>query len=94
LEFFQSVDVPGATETEAVGITPGGAIAGQYVTPHGKRHGELGGQTLWLGVWERNSRAIAFYTKCGFINTCKRVFVLGSDSQTDQVMVKSLDPAR
>jgi diamine N-acetyltransferase len=55
---------------------------------------ELGGRTLWLGVWERNSRAIAFYTKCGFIDTCKRVFVLGSDSQTDQVMVKSLEPAR
>ncbi len=25
-----------------------------------------GARTLWLGVWERNERAIAFYRKCGF----------------------------
>jgi diamine N-acetyltransferase len=25
-----------------------------------------GAETLWLGVWERNSRGIAFYRKCGF----------------------------
>ena len=27
---------------------------------------ELGGRNLWLGVWERNARAIAFYSKMGF----------------------------
>ena len=27
---------------------------------------QRGAQTLWLGVWERNDRARAFYAKCGF----------------------------
>ena len=48
---------------------------------------ELGGRTLWLAVWERNPRAIAFYEKVGFRTAGAQVFVLGSDRQTDDVMV-------
>ena len=48
---------------------------------------ELGGRTLWLAVWERNPRAIAFYEKAGFRTAGAQVFVLGSDRQTDDVMV-------
>jgi ribosomal protein S18 acetylase RimI-like enzyme len=51
---------------------------------------QLGGRTFWLGVWERNLRAIAFYAKCGFVDTGTQVFVLGSDVQTDRVMAKPL----
>lgn len=51
---------------------------------------ELGGRTLWLGVWERNPRAIAFYTKCGFGDVGTHPFILGSDEQTDRVMAHSL----
>jgi GNAT superfamily N-acetyltransferase len=50
----------------------------------------LGGQTFWLGVWERNARAKAFYAKCGFVDVGSHVFVLGTDVQTDRVMVKPL----
>lgn len=50
------------------------------------------GQTLWLGVWERNVRAIAFYTKCGFVDVGSHVFHLGRDAQTDRIMAKSLAP--
>jgi ribosomal protein S18 acetylase RimI-like enzyme len=46
--------------------------------------------TLWLGVWERNERAKAFYRKCGFADVGSQVFVLGTDAQTDRVMVRSL----
>ena len=42
---------------------------------------------LWLGVWERNPRAIAFYAKCGFVDRGSKVFVVGADRQTDRVMV-------
>jgi diamine N-acetyltransferase len=28
---------------------------------------QLGGRTLWLAVWQRNPRAIAFYRKYGFV---------------------------
>jgi len=45
--------------------------------------------TMWLGVWERNLRAIAFYAKCGFIDVGSHVFELGSDLQTDRIMWRS-----
>lgn len=52
---------------------------------------DLGGDVLWLGVWERNPRAIAFYGKCGFRNVGTQPFQLGADPQTDQVMARPLD---
>jgi ribosomal protein S18 acetylase RimI-like enzyme len=51
---------------------------------------ELGGLHLWLGVWEHNPRAIAFYVKAGFVRVGSHVFVVGSDRQTDLVMVSPL----
>ena len=42
-----------------------------------------GAQTLWLGVWERNPRAVAFYAKYGFVRVGEHTFVLGGDAQTD-----------
>lgn len=44
--------------------------------------------TLWLGVWEHNARALAFYRKWGFEAVGNRVFRLGSDDQTDFVMAR------
>lgn len=46
--------------------------------------------TVWLGVWERNDRAIAFYEKWGFVVAGSHVFQLGSDPQNDLIMVKTL----
>ncbi|MEO8035036.1 MAG: GNAT family N-acetyltransferase [Acidobacteriota bacterium] len=51
---------------------------------------ELGGRALWLGVWERNPRAMAFYRKCRFRDAGSHQFVVGTDSQTDRIMVKQL----
>jgi ribosomal protein S18 acetylase RimI-like enzyme len=45
-----------------------------------------GAETIWLGVWEHNERAKAFYRKHGFVATGEHVFIVGSDVQTDQVM--------
>lgn len=50
----------------------------------------LGVARLWLGVWERNARAINFYRKCGFVQTGTQPFLLGSDLQTDWVMARTL----
>jgi len=47
---------------------------------------ELHATRIWLGVWERNTRAIAFYEKCGFRDCGSQPFLLGSDLQTDRVM--------
>ena len=49
--------------------------------------GAAGAGHVWLGVWERNARAIRFYAKCGFVDVGSHDFVLGTDRQTDRVMV-------
>jgi diamine N-acetyltransferase len=49
-----------------------------------------GATTMWLGVWERNARAQAFYRKHGFQKVGSQVFVVGSDPQTDDVLLCAL----
>jgi ribosomal protein S18 acetylase RimI-like enzyme len=49
-----------------------------------------GGQTSWLGVWERNARAQAFYRKNGFVDAGSHVFMVGTDAQTDRILVRPL----
>jgi ribosomal protein S18 acetylase RimI-like enzyme len=53
---------------------------------------ELGGQHLWLGVWEQNPRALAFYKKVGFGDVGFTDFVVGTDRQRDRVLVTELVP--
>jgi len=50
-----------------------------------------GARTLWLGVWERNPRAIAFYAKCGFRDVGSHVFMIGTDAQTDRLMAAPVE---
>lgn len=45
---------------------------------------------IWLGVWEKNERAIAFYEKWGFKKFAEHEFVLGNDVQTDWLMMREL----
>ena len=47
-------------------------------------------RVIWLGVWEKNQKAIAFYTKWGFEKFGDHVFMLGNDPQTDWLMKKGL----
>jgi len=51
----------------------------------------LHARTLWLGVWERNPRAIAFYEKYGFLRVGEHEFMLGRDRQTDWLMALDLE---
>lgn len=46
----------------------------------------------WLGVWEHNPRAIAFYRKHGFATLGEHVFLLGQDPQRDLIMARAVDP--
>lgn len=52
-----------------------------------------GHQTLWLGVWEGNTRAMAFYERWGFKVVGDHLFHLGSDAQTDLIMARAVDAA-
>lgn len=49
-----------------------------------------GARTVWLGVWERNARAIGFYAKRGFHDIGVQPFKLGSDLQHDRVMAREV----
>ncbi len=65
---------------------------------HGKKIGQvlydkaieiakrLNCEYVWLGVWEKNQRAIQFYKKNGFMEFDKHIFKLGNDEQTDIMM--------
>ncbi|MDQ2718694.1 MAG: GNAT family N-acetyltransferase [Bacteroidota bacterium] len=41
---------------------------------------------IWLGVWEKNPRAINFYKKNRFVQFDKHFFKVGNDEQTDILM--------
>lgn len=47
-------------------------------------------KTIWLGVWERNENAIAFYKKMGFVQTGAHSFYMGDEEQLDFIMTKTL----
>jgi ribosomal protein S18 acetylase RimI-like enzyme len=51
----------------------------------------LGAKKIWLGVWERNGRAQAFYRRFDFVECGDHEFVLGSDRQRDIIMMRSTD---
>jgi len=51
---------------------------------------ELGARAVWLGVWEHNTRAIAFYERWGFEDVGSYPFVLGADVQTDRIMMRAI----
>ncbi len=69
---------------------------------HGKKIGQLLYQkavevakeqqktSIWLGVWEKNPRAIRFYEKNGFVKFDEHIFTVGSELQTDPLMRKTL----
>ncbi|MBX2828540.1 MAG: GNAT family N-acetyltransferase [Flavobacteriaceae bacterium] len=41
---------------------------------------------IWLGVWDRNTQAIAFYERNGFYKDGIHPFMLGDEPQRDYVM--------
>jgi ribosomal protein S18 acetylase RimI-like enzyme len=51
---------------------------------------EMKKEIIWLGVWEKKPRAIAFYSKWGFEKFAEHDFILGDDVQHDWLMMKNL----
>ena len=45
---------------------------------------------VWLGVWEKNEKALRFYKKNGFYELSTHSFFLGNDEQTDIIMRREL----
>ena len=51
---------------------------------------EKGKSYIWLGVWEKNGKAISFYEKNGFYKIGSHPFVMGDETQTDYIMRRDL----
>jgi diamine N-acetyltransferase len=51
---------------------------------------QTGHGTIYLGVWENNRRAIAFYRKCGFDVVGSHAFQMGDEAQNDLLMERRL----
>lgn len=49
-----------------------------------------GKSKLWLGVWEKNADAAAFYERLGFVRAGEHSFFMGDEEQTDWIMVRPL----
>ena len=47
-------------------------------------------KVIWLGVWERNQRAIKFYESHGFEKFDEHIFMLGNDVQNDWLMMRKI----
>jgi ribosomal protein S18 acetylase RimI-like enzyme len=45
---------------------------------------------IWLGVWEKNHKALEFYRRNGFYEVGKHSFWMGDEEQTDYIMRKDL----
>jgi ribosomal protein S18 acetylase RimI-like enzyme len=69
---------------QAIGKGVGSALMQQGITIAKEKQK----QVIWLGVWEKNKRAIDFYTRWGFEKFGEHEFVLGTDVQTDWLMKK------
>lgn len=73
-------------ESTATGRGVGGALMAA-VLDHAARGGH---DAVWLGVWERNTRAVRFYERWGFEAVGEKTFTVGLDVQRDLVLARRL----
>lgn len=67
---------------EAIGTGVGKELMNACIAEARQR----GCDSIWLGVWEKNPRAINFYKKFGFTEVGTHIFPVGDDPQTDLIM--------
>ena len=82
----QTEPVENALEIERIYIRKEyqGMRAGKLLLDHAFRSAWAKGlTTVWLGVWEKNTKAIGFYEKHGFTRFGQHIFNLGEEQQVD-----------
>lgn len=85
----QTEPVENALEVERIYIRKEyqGIKSGKFLLDHAFRSArEKGLKTVWLGVWEKNTKAIGFYERHGFTRFGQHIFMLGEEEQGDIVM--------
>jgi diamine N-acetyltransferase len=92
---LEQVPVPECVDAEcAVGLKRyyvksswhGKGIAGPLLSAVVDAARAMGASHLWLTVWNRNPRAIAYYSKVGFRRVGSNTFMVGADPQDDSIM--------
>ena len=89
----ESVDGPDPIELQRIYVDPaviGQGLGAALLQASFDAARDAGYRTLWLGVWENNVRAIAFYEKWRFETVGDQTFHLGSDDQRDVVMQRAV----
>ncbi|PTQ83815.1 spermine/spermidine N-acetyltransferase [Trichococcus patagoniensis] len=80
-------------EIERIYVRPGFKRKGigRYLLEHAIGLAQQAGKrNIWLGVWEHNAPARAFYKTMGFERTGEHAFYMGADKQIDHIMTKIL----
>jgi ribosomal protein S18 acetylase RimI-like enzyme len=72
----------------------GTGLAHQLMTHVLVRAEAVGSAVLWLGVWERNQRALAFYRKWRFDVVGEHTFKVGDDPQRDLLMCRDMSSTK
>lgn len=84
---------PEALELERIYVRKGfqGQGLGRVMLDYAVRTAhDLGKRYVWLGVWEKNTNAIAFYQKMGFAEAGRHGFRMGDEVQTDYILKRVL----
>jgi ribosomal protein S18 acetylase RimI-like enzyme len=90
-----AADAPGEIQRlYVVGDFHGKGVAHELMNACMDEIAAHGADVAWLGVWERNPKAIAFYRKFGFREVGEHAFSLGRDRQRDIVMARPVAGSR
>lgn len=76
-------------EVERIYVRDGyqGKGLGQWMIEGTREMARKAGKSfLWLGVWQENTRAVAFYQRMGFVIFGEHPYYIGSDRQMDWLM--------
>jgi GNAT superfamily N-acetyltransferase len=68
----------------------GGGVAAPLMAAGLDAARQQGCEVAWLGVWEQNSRAIRFYTRCGFADVGRTTYLFDGHAENDVVMATPL----
>jgi GNAT superfamily N-acetyltransferase len=66
----------------------GSGLGGALVAAAIDEIADLGGQTVWLGAYDRNVKALAFYARRGFVQVGTHAFEFGGQVYADPVLTR------
>ena len=68
----------------------GAGVGGALIAAAFSEISALGGRTVWLGAYDRNTRALAFYARLGFVQVGTHPFEFGGRLYADPVFTRAL----